>query len=74
MTDSEAKLRDAGDLPEIQEVLQDPAASLWLKQALSSALLRDPVDAINDAEVLVRLLDERCRVILNQGRLTDENS
>lgn len=74
MTESKPELRDPNDSPEIEEVLRDPAASLWLRQALSSALLRDPVDAVNDAEVLVRLLDERCRVILNQRRLTDENS
>ena len=31
----------AGDLPGIGEVLADPAASLWLKTALRSALCRD---------------------------------
>jgi len=49
------------DLPELEEVLLDPAGSLWLKDALRSALARDPVDAANDAEVLARLLDRRCR-------------
>lgn len=34
-----------GDLPGIDEVLADPAASYWLKTALRSALCRDPVDA-----------------------------
>ena len=68
MTESKLELRDPHDSPEIEEVLRDPTASLWLKQALSSALLRDPVDTINDAEVLVRLLDERCRLILNRDR------
>jgi hypothetical protein len=43
------------------EVLRDPSASAWLKDALHSALTRDPVDAANDAEVLARLLDTRCR-------------
>jgi hypothetical protein len=42
---------------EIEQVLADPAASFWLKGALSSALDRDPVDAANDAEVLAQLLD-----------------
>lgn len=54
------------DLPGIEEVLQDPAASLWLRNALRAALVRDPVDAANDAEVLARLLDRRCRSILSQ--------
>ena len=55
-----------GDLPSIEEVLRDPAASLWLRNALRAALIRDPVDAANDAEVLARLLDRRCRSILSQ--------
>ena len=53
------------ELPTIEEVLGDPAASFWLKNALRSALARDPVDAANDAEILARLLDRRCRSILN---------
>lgn len=52
------------DLPTIERVLADPAASDWLKTALRSALSRDPVDAANDAEVLAKLLDHRCRQIL----------
>jgi len=52
---------------EVEQVLSDPAASFWLKDALRSALDRDPVDAANDAEVLFRLLDERCHKILSQG-------
>jgi hypothetical protein len=50
----------AGDLPSIDEVLADPAASFWLKTALRSALCRDPVDAAHDSEILARLLEERC--------------
>jgi hypothetical protein len=46
--------------------LRDPAASFWLKDALRSALSRDPVDAANDAELLARLLEERCRSILSR--------
>ena len=49
----------------IAQVLADPAASFWLKDALSSALERDPVDAANDAEVLSQLLDQRCQEILS---------
>jgi hypothetical protein len=52
---------------EIEQVMSDSAASFWLKDALCSALARDPVDAANDAELLFRLLDERCRKILSQG-------
>ncbi len=55
------------ELPQIDEVLRDPAASFWLKDALRSALERDPVDAANDAMVLARLLDRRCRAILSES-------
>ena len=41
------------------QILADPAASSWLKTALASALERDPVDAANDAEILVNLLARR---------------
>ncbi len=52
--------------PAIARVLSDPCASFWLKNALRAALIRDPVDAANDAEVLFRLLDDWCREILRR--------
>jgi len=58
---------EANDLPEIDEVLADPAASFWLKAALHSALSRDPVDAAHDSKILAQLLEHRCRQILKQG-------
>lgn len=48
------------DVPEIDEVLTDPTASLWIKSALRSALCRDPVDAASDSEILARLLECGC--------------
>ena len=57
----------AGDLPRIERVLADPAASFWLKTALRSALCRGPVDAANDSEVLARLLEERCDQIVSKS-------
>ncbi len=53
------------DLPSIDEVLADPAASLWLKTVLRSALCRDPVDAAHDSEILAQLLGQRCDTILS---------
>jgi hypothetical protein len=52
------------ELPTIEEILADPSASFWLRNALLAAVSRDPVDAANDADVLARLLDKRCREIL----------
>jgi hypothetical protein len=53
-------------LPSVDELLREPSTSFWLRNALTSALLRDPVDAANDADILARVLDQRCRLILNQ--------
>lgn len=36
-------------------------ATYWLKFALESALKRDPVDAMNDVEVLYQILESRIR-------------
>ena len=58
----------ANELPSIDEVLVDPAASLWLKSALRSALSRDPIDAANDSEILARLLQLRCDRLLEKGQ------
>lgn len=67
-----------------EQIAEDPAASLWIKDALKTALERDPVDAANDAEVLAAVLKDRCdeiqrdynpRTILMQmaaDRLVDE--
>ena len=53
----------AESLPKVQEILDDPAASVWLKVALAKALERDPVDALNDALVLAQALDDRLREV-----------
>ncbi|MEX6666881.1 hypothetical protein [Pseudomonas sp. W2-17] len=45
---------------EIQAALACPSSSLWLRNALTSALGRDSVDAANDAERLSELLSRRC--------------
>lgn len=46
-------------LPTVEEVLNDPSTSHWLKQALSQAVQRDPVDSLRDAELLQNLLEQR---------------
>lgn len=52
------------DVPDVDQVLADPAASDWIKRSLGSAIQRDPVDAADDAEVLAKILGRRCRQIL----------
>lgn len=46
--------------PDAQELLASPSTSVWLREALTAALMRDPVDAANDAEVLAEVLARRC--------------
>lgn len=48
---------------EIRQLLADPGLSDWFKQALSSSLKRDSVDAANDAELLSAVLDRRSQAI-----------
>jgi hypothetical protein len=64
-----AEPTNEGELPEIATVLDDPAASSWLKTCLCSALSRDPVDAANDAEILAQMLAHWCRDILSRHRV-----
>ena len=54
----------AQSMPDIQAILEDPAASDWLKVALTEAIERDPVDALNDALLLAQTLDDRLRETL----------
>jgi hypothetical protein len=52
--------------PTCKVILSDYSASDWLKDALRTALERDPVDAVRDAEILAAALSERCYAILTQ--------
>ena len=59
----------------VAEILGDPAASFWIKQALKTALARDPVDAANDADVLAEVLSQRCsRLLSGKAKLSGEDS
>ena len=57
------------DVPTAEQVLEDPAASFWLKSTIRAALERDPVDALNDALVLVAILDARLRAVFDLQEL-----
>ena len=43
------------------EILSDPTTSNWLNSSLRTALTRDPVDAVNDAEFLFNFLKEQLK-------------
>lgn len=50
--------------PRIEDVLDDPAVSYWLKNQLRALLLRDAVDATHDAELLARIMRDRLNKLL----------
>jgi hypothetical protein len=45
-------------------ILADDSASFWLKDAIIALEQRDPVDALSDAETLVKILRERLNKIM----------
>lgn len=49
------------------DILNRQDASYWLKNAIKTALQRDPVDAVNDAEILVQVLRRRCDTVLRSA-------
>jgi hypothetical protein len=52
--------------PLCMKIMNGYAATFWLKRTLASALERDPVDALADAEVLARALREHCDNVLQR--------
>jgi hypothetical protein len=40
----------------VDQILSDPATSHWLRSALSTILMRDPVNAQNDVDKLLGVL------------------
>ena len=54
--------------PTPDQILSDPACSIWLKESLQQSLLRDPVDALNDAEVLAAVLKARLDSLFARNR------
>lgn len=46
----------------VQTITTDPAASYWLKQAVTELWERDVVDALNDLDTLRGLLKEKQRI------------
>ncbi len=50
----------------LNEILEDPGMSYWLKDAAKTAYERDPVDALHDARRLLEMLAERYTQIVNR--------
>ena len=51
------------------KIMNGFATSFWLKRTLASALERDAVDALADAEALARALREHCDSVLQRSMI-----
>lgn len=51
-------------MPDPREV--DFTQSHWLRKAKAELLLRDPVDAVNDVEALLKFVEANLRQILSE--------
>ncbi len=49
-------VKQMATLPKVSDILTDPCASYWLKDALKTAMRRDCVDAYYDAKLLSDML------------------
>ncbi len=60
------KVNNKSTEEQILEELSKPETSKWFKSAMFSALQRDPVDAVNEAGYLYKLLNQRLEEIKNK--------
>jgi hypothetical protein len=51
----------------IDWVMSHPHTSEWLKCALSSARAREPIDVLNDLQILEILLEDRSRHLIDRS-------
>lgn len=63
MSDYEAPGGDVVEIIEVEDLLTSPGTSYWLRDAISSSMKRDPVDALSDAEVLLDVLRRRLSLV-----------
>ena len=57
--------------PLCMKIMNGYTTTFWLKRTLASALERDPVDALADAEVLAMALREHCDNVLQRTMIED---
>ncbi|WP_309630181.1 hypothetical protein [Brevundimonas sp.] len=58
----------------IRWVLEHPDMSPWLKSALRSALVEDPIDLTNDLQILSSLIASRSSLLMRQSPCDDGRS
>ena len=57
----------------LNEILEDPGVSYWLKDAIKTAYERDPIEALHDARWLLEMLGERYAQVVNRGLVPFES-
>jgi hypothetical protein len=50
----------------LKEILADPSISSWLRDAIKTAYEQDPLDALQDAHRLLKMLGERYTQVVNR--------
>ena len=55
-----------GSDAEIKALLSNPSTSWWLRDTLKTALIRNPTDTANDAEILALILSKRAQELAAQ--------
>jgi hypothetical protein len=55
----------------IKSILEDPTTSIWLKAALSTSVRRDPVDVLNDIDILLGIYANIDNAERNQKKFID---
>lgn len=63
MSDHERITEGVCDEIGVGEVLRSPGTSFWLRDAIRTAMSRDPLDALSDAEMLLDLLQRRLSIV-----------
>ncbi len=49
-----------------KKILNDPSTSFWLKEAIQNCAGRDPIDVLNDLDILHELTEQRIEDIQGQ--------
>jgi|TARA_Y100001970_G_C14164171_1_gene820299 hypothetical protein len=51
---------------DVKMILNDPSSSFWLKEAIQNCTGRDPIDVLNDLDILYELTKQRIDDIQGQ--------
>mgnify|MGYP001560781333 CR=1 FL=1 len=58
----------------VDSIYNDNTSSGWVKNSIIPLLKRDPVDALNDVEYLLLILNSRFKTILKRSQTNDKET